>query len=159
MIIIGYQGIGKSTMAHLNEHYIDLESGCFWIQGKRADDWYKPYCKMAEHISAQGHCVFVSSHEVVRNELKHSFEEVMCCTPALELKDVWIERLKVRYEESQLEKDYKAWKNAEDRYEENIKEIVDSGYPMIWIKEIPYNLDTLILEAKFNEENKDGATK
>ena len=150
MIVIGYQGIGKSTMAHLNKYYIDLESGCFWIHGKRAEDWYKPYCKMAEHISAQGHCVFVSSHEVVRNELKHSFEKVVCCVPAPELKDAWIERLRVRYEESKLDKDYRAWKNAEDRYEENIKEIANSGFPVVWIKKIPYDLSALLIQEKYN---------
>lgn len=33
MIIIGYQGIGKSTLAHEDNKYIDLESGNFWYQG------------------------------------------------------------------------------------------------------------------------------
>ena len=39
MIIIGYQGIGKSTLAGHNS-VIDLESGNFWNDGKRIDDWY-----------------------------------------------------------------------------------------------------------------------
>ena len=69
MIIIGYQGIGKSTLANCNLNYVDLESSNFYIDGKRADDWYKPYCKIAEHLSQQGYYVFVSSHKVVRDEL------------------------------------------------------------------------------------------
>lgn len=150
MIIIGYQGIGKSTLSKMYLNYVDLESGCFWVDGKRAEDWYKPYCKIAEHLSQQGYIVFVSSHEVVRNELKNSSEQVMCCVPALDLKTFWVTSLKERYEKTQLTKDYRAWKNAEDRYAENIKEIADSGFPVIWIREIPYNLDKLIVEAKFN---------
>lgn len=35
MIIIGYQGIGKSTLAKNSLKYIDLESGNFWINGER----------------------------------------------------------------------------------------------------------------------------
>ena len=159
MIVIGYQGIGKRTLAKLSDKYIDLESGCFWVDGKRSEDWYKPYCKIAEHLSQQGYVVFTSSHQVVRDELKNSSEVVMCCAPALELKSYWTVKLKERYEESLLEKDFKAWKNAEDRYEENIKEMVDSGFPMIWIKEIPYNLEALLVEAKFNKENKDGTAE
>lgn len=59
MIIVGYQGIGKSSLAGRDKKFIDLESGNFWIDGKRADDWYKPYCKIAEHLSQQGYYVFV----------------------------------------------------------------------------------------------------
>ena len=71
MIISGYQGIGKSSLAGKN-NCIDLESGNFWVDGKRADDWYKPYCQIANHLSQQGYTVFVSSHEVVRKELEKS---------------------------------------------------------------------------------------
>lgn len=38
MIVIGYQGIGKSTLANKDLRFIDLESGNFWVDGKRADD-------------------------------------------------------------------------------------------------------------------------
>lgn len=150
MIIIGYQGIGKSTLARCNLNYIDLESSNFWIDGKRADDWYKPYCKIAEHLSRQGYIVFVSSHKVVRDELKNCSETVMCCVPTLELKDFWVNKLFERFAKSQASKDYKAWKNAEDCYEENIKDIADSGFPMIWIDDSEYNLSCKIVEAECN---------
>ena len=35
MIISGYQGIGKSTFCKTQNNCIDLESGCFWINGGR----------------------------------------------------------------------------------------------------------------------------
>ena len=155
MIIIGYQGIGKSTLAKRNVNYVDLESGNFFIDGKRAVDWYKPYCKIAEHISQQGYDVFVSSHKVVRDTLKNSSETIMCCAPTIELKDFWIDRLAKRYEESQSLKDYKAWKNAEACYEENIKDIAASGFPMIWIDDPDYELSVTILKAIHKKMGKD----
>ncbi len=126
MIVIGSQGIGKSTLAATCDGYIDLESGNFWIDGKRADDWYKPYCKIAESLSEQGYNVFVSSHEVVRKQLENSEEPVVLVYPSVELKDQWIDRLEKRYKFSGLEKDYKALMNAKDRYVENIRELESS---------------------------------
>ena len=109
MIVIGYQGIGKSTLSNKDLRFVDLESGNFWVDGKRSDDWYKVYCNIAVHLSQQGYDVFVSSHEVVRKELAKSNEIVVIICPAVSLKDEWIEKLKTRWEQSQLDKDYKAY--------------------------------------------------
>ena len=48
MIIIGYQGIGKSTLAsRYPGHYIDLESSHFNNDlGKKEPGWHIPYCKI-----------------------------------------------------------------------------------------------------------------
>lgn len=147
MIIIGYQGIGKSTLANLMSGYIDLESGNFWIDGKRDTNWYKVYCNIAIHLSEQGYIVFVSSHKVVRDELAKRKTDVMCCAPMPYLKTEWIEKLKLRYEHSQLDKDYKAWKNAEECYEQNILDISNSGFDMIWITSMQYDLARLIWQG------------
>ena len=42
MIIVGYQGIGKSsTVAEDRRHrFIDLESSNFWIHKKRDSEWF-----------------------------------------------------------------------------------------------------------------------
>ena len=143
MIIIGYQGIGKSTLAGKN-NCIDLESGNFWVDGKRADDWYKPYCQIANHLSEQGYTVFTSSHEVVRNELKNSKEKVFIVFPATWLKDKWIKKLSDRYESTGLIKDFKAWKNAEERYTDNIMELMGSGFEFYNIKDIDYDLNSIV---------------
>jgi hypothetical protein len=139
MIIIGYQGIGKSTLAG-KANCIDLESGNFWVDGKRDEKWYIPYCNIAEHLSSQGYTVFVSSHEVVRNQLKNSNEEVYIVCPSLDLKDQWVQKLKDRYESTQLEKDYKAYMNAADRYTENISELINSGIECYQIQSMDYDL-------------------
>ena len=66
----------------------------------------------------------------------------MVC-PSIRLKDLWIEKLHDRYLDSKLDKDYKAWKNAEDRYVENIKELHQS-FPCIEIDSMDYDLYTLL---------------
>lgn len=143
MIIIGYQGIGKSTLAGY-EGCIDLESGNFWVDGKRADDWYIPYCKIANHLSEQGYTVFVSSHEVVRKELQNSEEHVEVICPSVSLRDAWCEKLLERYMLTETDKDFKAWKNAEERYVENIEELMNSCFDVTVIKDISYSLKMII---------------
>lgn len=155
MIVIGYQGIGKSTLAGRNNRFIDLESGNFWVDGKRADDWYIPYCQIANHLSEQGYTVFTSSHEVVRKELEKSKENVYVVYPALGLKDEWIYKLKTRYEKTGLTKDFKALKNAEDRYDENITELMNSNLKTFEIKNIGYNLKDIVDHLRFEEFDKE----
>ena len=143
MIIVGYQGIGKSTLAGTN-NCIDLESGNFWVDGKRADDWYKPYCQIANHLSEQGYTVFTSSYEVVRKELEKSKEKVFVVFPAINLKDGWINKLRERYEATGLEKDFKALANAEDRYKENISELMMGNLKFYEITDMNYDLKQII---------------
>ena len=148
MIIIGYQGIGKSTLAKCGKDYIDLESGNFFVDGVRPDGWEKIYAQIARHLSEQGYTVFVSSHKAVRDALRYIGVPVGVCYPSVELKDAWIDKLQKRYDDSHLEKDYRALKNAVDRYEDNISKIVDDGvrygFYLLPIRSIEYNLFDLI---------------
>ena len=131
MIILGYQGVGKSTLA--KESYltglrvIDLDSGSFWVDGKRDDNWAKIYCNIAVHLSKQNYIVLMSTHKVVRDEIVRNSSidrsDVLVLFPALELRDLWISKLEERYNESKLDKDYKAWRNAVECYEENISDL------------------------------------
>lgn len=151
MIIVGYQGIGKSTLAKNSNKYIDLESGNFWIGDERQDDWYKIYCKIATDLSRQGYTVFVSSHYVVRKGLRQysRTEEVKCCFPDISLRDKWIKKLEDRYHNSKLEKDYRAWQHAKDFYVRDIQNLSTDSFESICIKSMDYDLKELI-------ENKEG---
>lgn len=157
MIVVGYQGIGKSTLAGKN-NCIDLESGNFWVDGKRAEDWYKPYCQIANHLSEQGYTVFVSSHAVVREELEKSKEVVAIIYPAHILKYKWIEKLKERYERTGLEKDYKAWMNAKEMYSQNIEDLsnmeksIKFGFIRYSIENMDYDLSEIIDRIKTSLE-------
>lgn len=147
MILIGYQGIGKSTLAFKENNFIDLESNNFFYKDKRIDNWYIYYCNIAAHLSKQGFNVFVSSHEVVRNRLKKYFDEpLICIIPSINLKDEWIKKLYKRYINHKSEKNYKAWMNAVDRYEDNINEIKNSGIEFIEIENINYDLENILEE-------------
>ena len=124
-----------------------MESGNFWVNGERAENWYIPYCQIAEHLSKQGYIVFTSSHQCVRDWFKnHGTQIIATCFPSLKLKDKWIEKLEKRYNESHLEKDYKALMNAKDRYEQNVLELMnEENFYHIEITNIPYNLHAGII--------------
>lgn len=150
MIVIGYQGIGKSTLATKSLRYIDLESSSFWFddpetkQRVRHGNWYEVYCNVAEDLSRQGYTVFVSSHQPVRERLSRSDEYVITCVPSLDLKDKWIEKLRLRYENSGIEKDYKAYMNAADSFTENVTEMMNSGFDVLEVEAMDYDLKKLL---------------
>lgn len=160
MIIIGYPGIGKSSISNSDTRCIDLESSNFFVNDKRPDDWYKYYVQIAQHLSAQGYTVFVSSHKVVRDELKATnAEDVAVCFPNINLKEQWLERLFNRYKRTRLDKDLRAAMNVEQNYLSNIVELHDeaikNGWMMIAIGTTDYDLytDVVIPALKRRVEN------
>ena len=148
MIIIGYQGIGKSSAAGADSGCIDLESSNFWVDGMRPRDWYKYYCEIAFDLSKQGYVVFTSSHKDVRNcFLKHlERDKIVAVFPKKELKDKWIQKLQDRFDADVCEKNYKALMNAKDKYEENIEDMSNWGGEVYMIDTIDYDLKDIIKE-------------
>jgi tRNA uridine 5-carbamoylmethylation protein Kti12 len=154
MIIVGYQGVGKSTLAANDITVIDLESSNFWytIDGKllRDSTWFIAYCNIAEHLSKQGYDVCVSSHRCVRQQLKYCTEHVVAVVPSITLKDEWIKKLKDRYDLTHKEKDLKALLNAEELFDTNIAEIKEDCENVIEIKSMKYDLGLLL--HKYHKE-------
>jgi len=173
MIIIGYPGIGKTTLAGLyyNNTYIiehtgykgiiDLESSCF--HAIRGNFVFDMYCRVAEDLSRQGFVVFVSAHEDVQRELRKTKEHVIVCYPALHLREEWIKKLRERYTTSILmfdsttkcetheeEKNFKAYNRACNYYEDDIKFMSGNGFDSIVIEDMFYSLKDLI----FGKEEK-----
>lgn len=169
MIITGYPGIGKSTLAKNNNKIIDLESKNFWnyeeIHGERTDiksrhnDWFVYYGQIAIDLSKQGYTVFVSSHPQVREWLcKHTIfksdisgEKFYAVFPSLTLKNDWIARLETRYNESTSDKDKRALDHAKECYDSDIKQFMfECGYNEEWytnaiiIDNINYDLAEII---------------
>lgn len=152
LIIIGYQGIGKSSCGGWND-CIDLESSCFRVNGERADNWYLPYCQTAMHLANQGYTVFTSSHAQVRETLKtmplmENVGKVVVFCPTLDMRDEWIQRLEKRYNYTLLDKDYRALMNAKERYAENIIDLIECGLPVYQPAYIEYNLMRYVMEAR-----------
>lgn len=145
-VVVGYQGIGKSTLSFHNNRVIDLESSHFFVDGKRADNWYIPYCNIARALCRQGYIVCVSSHKVVRDELvrKPADNQVIVC-PSPELKEKWIRCLRYRYEQNDSTKNFKALRNAEDCYDENIADLIkQEEFEHIVIEDMNYDLSNLL---------------
>lgn len=143
MIYVGYQGIGKSTICHKKDNCIDLESSNFFIGGQRHDDWYKVYANIANHLSKQGKNVFTSSHKVLRDYMNKKGISFTVIYPSLELKELWIDKLKERYKLTHKEKDFKAWVNAQEKYDENIMDLSKEKSRIMLIG-MDYSLENLI---------------
>lgn len=150
MIIIGYQGIGKSSVSGIETGCIDLESSNFWHDGERPDDWYIYYCNIALDLSKQGYTVFTSSHKCVRDYLGGYVCEEFIVTvfPEKQLKYEWIEKLQKRYNLHPSEKNYKALMNAKDRFEENVEELEEWGGGYYGIESIDYDLMDIVNHLK-----------
>lgn len=148
MIVIGYQGIGKSTICKDNPRYIDFESSALKMFGRRPPGWEMPYCQMAVSLSKQGYVVFTSSHKEVRKLLTESDEYCVAIVPSVLLEKQWRAKLRTRYEESRLEKDRLAYLNAQDRYKENITEIMEDVEDTFVIDRIDYNLKRIVAKCE-----------
>lgn len=153
MIAIGYQGVGKSTLARKYLGIIDLESSCFFIDGERSTDWYKAYCNIAIDLSEQGNIVFTSSHKEVREYLAENYDcnKIITITPSHRLKEAWLSKLWCRYCDSNSFnsslKNLKAYMNARERYDENINEIRSNpNFKHLVIDSIDYNLMDILLQ-------------
>ena len=132
MIIIGYQGIGKS---HLSKHpvnggrFIDLESGLFKDEnGRRPKNWVEIYCRIALSLSGQGYTVMISSHMEVQDRLVGCEEPVVAVFPSLRLKNYWIYRLRKRWENDRTTKNEIAYLDANANYDSEIKHLMHSGF-------------------------------
>ena len=141
MIIVGYQGIGKSTLAAKDDKFISLESSSFYINGKRSKDWYIPYCEIAFDLSKQGFIVFTSSHKVVRGIFRNSFDHMALCYPNESLHDQWINKLQKRYDFTGLDEDYRALQNVKFKFYEDINDLKnEKEFGHIVLTSIDYDL-------------------
>lgn len=162
MIITGYQGIGKTTLAKKDKNIIDLESSSFWWtydeesnKKYRPENWYVYYCQVAMDLSKQGYIVFVSSHTQVKEFLDlHAVEDTYAIFPALWLKEDWIKKLENRYKETGSEKDEKALEHAKTFYDRDISCFMGEAHPLGWfhdfyiIENMDYDLAEVVEKLK-----------
>ena len=146
MIIIGYPGVGKTSLAGRYNQYIDLESSN-WNSpdNTKPDNWWWSYGKVAEDLSRQGYRVFVSCHPSVQKYFEESNEYVMVLYPSLELKEEWIKRVADRYDRDRSMKNLAALNNVELYYDNQIKLLDDSQFKnKLVLKDMNYTLDNEI---------------
>ena len=154
MIIIGYPGIGKSTLAGRYKEYIDLESSN-WNNpdNTKPDNWWWSYGKVAEDLSRQGYRVFVSCHPQVQKYFEESNEYVMVCYPSLHMKDDWTLKLANRYEQDRSMKNLAALNNVDLFYNKQIKALDESTFKhKCVLKDMGYTLDNEIDNVIWSEQ-------
>jgi hypothetical protein len=146
MIIIGYPGVGKTTLAGRYDKYIDLESSNWNSPNNtKPDMWWWSYGKVAEDLSRQGYRVFVSCHPSVQKYFEESNEYVMLLYPSLELKEEWVKRVSDRYDRDRSMKNLAALNNVELYYDKQIKALNNSPFEhKLVLKDMNYTLDNEI---------------
>lgn len=120
MIVIGFPGIGKTSISFGENKFVDLESSCFNIidpvtnKKVKPNNWEKLYVSVAYDLAKQGKHVCVSNHSLVIDEILDRKQKdprldeypIVFVYPKKKLKDEWIERLTERYDSSvQIDKD------------------------------------------------------
>lgn len=155
MIVIGYQGIGKSTYCEKYNSSIDFESSWF----KRDPGWEELYTGVAIHLSDEGYTVFTASHAKVREDLYASGKNIAVIFPSLILKEYWIDKLQKRYDKTGSEKDSKALFNAIASYDTNINAFMEeynnnklSNIKFYPIQSSNYKLKDIIKKAETDFE-------
>ena len=90
MIICGFPGTGKTTMAKSHGGcWVDLESTPF------EKDWTR-YAKVADHMSRQGYKVMVSTHKELLREFEAAEISYTVVVPPIEDKEEYIARYEHR---------------------------------------------------------------
>jgi hypothetical protein len=167
MILVGYPGIGRSTLVENQEqcsfrnHYIDLEKENFIeTPGRRiisdADkvSLFTKYVDTAISLHKQGNVVMVSSSYMVRKILKRKVTEyrstlnntdVVYCFPHINMKNEWLVRLKRQHFYYKNDRTGKAYKRAEICYINDIysmsTDVLELKFPYIIINNMDYNLN------------------
>ena len=141
MVIIGYPGVGKSTVSKGNYEFIDYDSSRY----TKEPGWEEKYVKDILNYSKMGYIVFVSSHKRVQELLRLSKEEeIIVVYPSLQLREFWIDKLEERYKKTEDAGDYRALKRCVSNYCEDILEMRALPFKKIEITEKDYDLESLL---------------
>ena len=164
LIICGYPGIGKSSVAGYR-NTIDLESSDFSQKAKNLNDksWVEQYCWMAMRLASQGYTVLTSTHKEVIEYFKISDRSlkamaiagpVIFC-PTRVMKEDWGNRLKNRYSRDPSDKNWRACDRCEKNYLEDIVYLYNCGLPVVYPEASDYDLRDYIyyMQNKFIGEN------
>lgn len=125
MIIMGYPGIGKTTLAKGDYRFIDLDSTSTLLTGMfRKKGWEKQYVSTALYLSKKGYHVFVSTHpEVIKKVIAMDGNDAILVYPSRDIKSYWLQKLRDRYEQMRNRSTHNAWRRAWDHFDEDIEEL------------------------------------
>jgi len=148
LIISGYQGIGKSTIAG-KDLCIDLESSFFHNE----TNWWDKYSCVAVDLASQGYTVLVSCHNKVRETIWVStalYQNIQkaIIIPNPSLYEEWTNKLEQRYLQTKKDKDFRAWQRTKYYFKEDIAEIMDNYAPIYTIDSMDYKLSDIIAKIR-----------
>ena len=156
MIIVGYPGIGKSSVCGVGSGIIDLESSYF--NNHLGDNWERRYVNVAIDLSRQGFIVCTSCHAGVIKQLKEQLKEdkIFIVFPDPRLKEPWLKKLRNRYYTTNKyehddwwnEKNYRALKRAEEFFDHDILQLQNSDLNKVMIISMDYDLKQVIENIK-----------
>lgn len=156
LIICGYPGVGKSSVAGWN-NCIDLESSFFThsipdgIERSWSweDEWCPAYCEVAISLAKQGFIVLTSTHLAVLNYFaKHCPSLAIVFCPRFEMKEEWSKRLFERWLRTKDEKDLRAFEGAINYWDKKIDYAINCGLRAYAPDNIDYNLKDYILRIR-----------
>lgn len=162
LIICGYPGVGKSSIAGWN-NCIDLESSWFSYDkdGNKIypnEAWATNYCMLARQLALQGYTVLLSTHQAVINTLREGKWilnkdgiRVVIFVPRSDMKKAWIERLINRYLESDEDIDFRAFVGGIQYWDTKMLTIRHSDFPVYCPDSIDYDFRDYILKIREKE--------
>lgn len=149
-IIMGYPGVGKSSMN--DPHFIDLESSCFNLSNNKGkvQDWAEVYVNTAIHL-AKNHYVFTSTHKEVQEELMARVpnSDLIIIYPSDLIVQDWDNKLRKRFAfgpSDERDKNYAAYRYITKNYDQTIKDIKATSniYPHIELYTVNYRIEDLL---------------
>ena len=148
LIIIGYPGIGKTSVSSSLQGIIDLNSSIFTINNEHFDGWESIYCRSAIHLANQGYTVLVSSHYKVVQKLKEGrsknnyYLAIVC--PSIGIKKEWIDRLEHRYNSNKSKSNYDSLIWVKENYNNDIVNLTGWIATTICIDRMDYNFSEIV---------------
>lgn len=155
LIICGYPGVGKSSVAGW-KNCVDLESSYFSHDdmGYSLDSnaWVPRYCEVAMDLARQGFTVLCSTHTDVINyfenlslSLPEQVGRIVIFYPRLWMKGRWIEKLKKRYQDNPSEKNRRAYEHALRYFDNDLEFLGAASLPCFRPKSMEYDFKKYIL--------------
>lgn len=142
MIIMGYPGIGKTTLANGDYRFIDLDSSNPLLTGLiKKKHWERQYVGTAIYLSKKGYHVFVSTHpEVIKEVIARDGNNALIVFPSKDIKEYWLEKLLDRYKSLPNRQTHNAWRRARDHFDEDIEELSNVKCHQIVLETESYDL-------------------
>ena len=147
MIIIGYPGIGKSTLASNNpEAYCYLSANDYKIYDNSV--WMDRYCQDAIDEEPYSDVVFVDYYDEVLDRLNETNSRVIVVAPALDLRDEWVKKLLRRYQQTFQTTHYYDYSRVEHVYDKDVQYALENAREFYVIRNMKYKLHSILDELR-----------